>query len=47
MEENTMTDITLTREEKRELKEWLHSELDTLSEYHYDIYPSKEIVLTS
>lgn len=36
-----MTDITLTREEKEELKEWLYSELDTLSEYHYDIYPSK------
>ena len=36
-----MAEITLTREEKRKLKEWLYSELCTLSEYHYDLYPSK------
>lgn len=42
-----MTEIKLTREEKRKLKEWLYSELDTLAEYHYDLYPSKRDSLNS
>lgn len=36
-----MAEIALTREEKRNLKEWLYSELCSLSEYHYELYPSK------
>lgn len=40
-EKSEMTEIKLTREEKRKLKEWLYSELCTLSEYHYDLEPSK------
>lgn len=36
-----MSEIKLTREEKRELKEWLFDELDMLCEYHYDLRPLK------
>lgn len=42
-----MEDIKLTREEKRELKEWLYSKLETLCEYHYDLHPSKRDSLNS
>lgn len=37
-----MEDIKLTREEKRELKEYLYADLVTKSEYHYDLYPCKK-----
>lgn len=34
-------EIKLTREEKRELKEYLYSNLMDKAEYHYDLYPYK------
>jgi hypothetical protein len=39
MEENTMTDITLTREEAKELKKYLYGMLYDMCEYHHDIEP--------
>ena len=37
----TKKEIQLTREEKRELKEWLYDRLSVLCEYHDDLYPKK------
>ena len=37
-----MTEIKLTREEKRGLKEYLYEMLSTMCEYHADLYPSKK-----
>lgn len=42
-----MTEIKLTREEKRELKEYLYSVLMDKYEYHYDLYPCKRDGLNS
>lgn len=42
-----MTEIKLTRKEKRELKEYLYSRLDTISEYHYGLHPCKRDSLSS
>ena len=42
-----MTEIKLTREEARELKEYLYSNLMTKSEYHYDIEPYKRDSLSN
>ena len=36
-----MEEIILTREEKRELKEYLYGSLMTMSEYHEDLRPRK------
>ena len=37
-----MTEIKLTREEKRELKEYLYDSLMIMCEYHYDLEPYKK-----
>jgi hypothetical protein len=37
-----MPEIKLTKEERKTLKEFLYSNLETKSEYHYDLYPSKK-----
>ena len=36
-----MAEIKLTREEARELKEYLYSDLMDKYEYHNDLYPCK------
>lgn len=42
-----MAEIKLTREEKRELKEYLYDSLMTKAEYHYDLEPNKRESLDS
>ena len=42
-----MAEIKLTREEARELKEYLYSDLMDKYEYHNDLYPCKRDSLNS
>lgn len=42
-----MTEIKLTREEKRELKEYLYGNLITKCEYHYDLEPYRRDSLST
>ena len=42
-----MAEIKLTKEEKRELKAYLYSDLDMKSEYHANLMPNKRESLDS